>query len=80
MAVPEADLRQRERELQIPEFEDPGWTADTIERILRTDPVVQIDRIDEFAMPWFNYVFPGGEWHTLAIMDDVSWDYCDAPG
>ncbi len=74
-AVPAADLMQREHEM-ADRTEDAGWTADTIERILAQDPVVTIDRIDEFGIPWFDYVLTDKddpEEHSLAIMDDESW-------
>ena len=32
LCVPEGDRQQRERELQNPNADMPGWTADTIER------------------------------------------------
>jgi hypothetical protein len=55
-----------------------GWTAGTIERILRRDPVVTIDRIDEYGQPWFNYRLPGEDgrpqWHALALIEDESWE------
>lgn len=76
LAVPEADLRQRERELRE-RVNDAGWTADTIEHILAQDPVVVIARVDEDGAPWFDYELrrPDGEteFHSLAIMEDVSW-------
>ncbi len=53
------------------------WTATTIRAILRQDPVVTIDRIDEYGQPWFNYNLarPNGRVAelTLAVMDDESW-------
>jgi hypothetical protein len=79
LSVPEGDRRQREQELLNPEADMPGWTADTIERILRTDPVVRIDRIDEYGFPWFDYDFPNGERHAMTIMDDASWEFCEGP-
>jgi hypothetical protein len=46
-------------------------------RILRPDPVVTIDRIDEYGQPSFNYCLPGEDgrpqWHTLALIEDVTW-------
>jgi hypothetical protein len=79
LAVPAGDLAQREREI-AGKAELPGWTADTIERILRTDPVVTIDRICAYGHPWFDYTFRAAdgslEEHTLAILDDDSWEYC----
>jgi len=79
LAVPAGDLAQREREI-AEKAELPGWTADTIERILRTDPVVTIDRICDAGHPWFDYTFPTNDGtrdeHTLAILDDDSWEHC----
>jgi hypothetical protein len=51
LRVPEGDLIQREHERQSGEIEDPGWTADTIERILARDPIVTISTIDEHGIP-----------------------------
>jgi hypothetical protein len=51
VCVPESDLRQRELELRDG-VEMPGWTADTLERILALDPVVTIANFDEYEAPW----------------------------
>ena len=79
LAVPACDLAQREREIAA-HADMAGWTADTIERILRSDPVVTIARICEYGHPWFDYSFPTDdgdvEEHTLTILDDDSWEYC----
>jgi hypothetical protein len=76
LCVPAADLKQRERELRECAGY-AGWTADTIERILRQDPFVRIDRIDEYGQPWFNYTLVDrdgvAEEHTLVVIDDDSW-------
>ena len=77
LRVPEGDLIQREHELQSGEIEDPGWTADTIERILARDPIVTISTIDEYGIPWFEYAFSEHEIHSIAIMEDDSWEYAD---
>jgi len=77
LRVPEQDLEQRERELGD-DAEMPGYTADTIERIIAQDPVVTITRV-EHGLPWFEHELktPGGETehHHLAIIDDASWEY-----
>jgi len=77
VTVPEADLEQRERELRE-SAEDAGWTADTIERIIKQDPIVTISRIDEYGLPWFDYELRRedgtSEYHSLAIMEDDSWE------
>ena len=76
LCVPESDLRQRKREL-CDGVEMPGLTADTLERIIRLDPVVVIDRV-EYDMPWFDYEVVGDdgfiEYHSLGICDDESWE------
>jgi hypothetical protein len=76
LRVPESDLRQRERELRDG-VEMPGWTADTLERILATDPVVTIFEIAEYGAPWFEYELAAAdgsiEYHSLAITEDDSW-------
>jgi hypothetical protein len=76
--VPACDLAQREREIAT-NAEMAGWTADTIERIIASNPVVVIDRIDEYGAPWFDVVFDGSdgeEEHSLTILDDDSWEHC----
>jgi hypothetical protein len=78
LTVPQGDLEQREREIHENRA-DPGWTANTIERIIAQCPVVSIDRIDDDSGPWFDVDIEneGGEVeeHSLAIMDDDSWEY-----
>lgn len=75
--IPASAIRRREQELREG-VEDAGLTADTIERIIRQNPVVTVDRIDEYFQPWFNYwlkMDDGAiEEHTLAIADDESWE------
>jgi hypothetical protein len=78
LRVPEADLRQREQELRDG-TELAGLTADTIERIIAINPVVTIDKIDEYGCPWFRVelIADDGEieYHALTVMDDESWEY-----
>jgi hypothetical protein len=79
LAVPECDLAQRQREI-AENVEDAGWTADTIERIIAVEPVVTIDRIDEYGAPWFDIELQeadGIHHHFLTILDDDSWEFCD---
>ena len=77
LRVPNGDLRQRERERREG-IEDAGWTADTIERIIAQNPVVTIDRIDEYGLLWFDVrlLCDNGavEEHSIAIMEDESWE------
>lgn len=77
LCVPEADLEQRKQELQSG-AEMAGWTADTLERILSIDPLVTIDKVDEYGAPWFLYelVATDGtiEYHSLTIVDNESWE------
>jgi hypothetical protein len=74
--VPPGCLARRDRERREG-VEDAGWTADTIERILRQDPNVTVDRVDAYGHPWFNYNLAGddgtAEEHTLAITVDGWW-------
>ena len=74
-------MRQREAERRDGTVEQPGFTADTIERIIRQDPIVTVSRIDKYGLPWFDYdlVCDGGrtEEHSLAISDDDSWVYAE---
>lgn len=77
-AVPAGDIAQRDREKREG-LDDAGWTADTIERILAAQPVVTISSIDEYGSPWFEVELPteqgGIEQHSIAIMDDQSWEH-----
>lgn len=79
LAVPELDLLQQEREIREG-LDDAGWTADTLERILAQDPVVVISQVDEYGHPWFEYTlnddYGENEEHSIAIMDEVSWEHC----
>lgn len=78
LTVPSCDLAQRQRELAA-HAEMAGWTADTIERIIVTDGVVTIDRIDEYGAAWFEVELRCGdgiEHHSLMIVDDDSWERC----
>jgi hypothetical protein len=78
LAVPVRDLAQRERELATG-AQMPGWTADTIERIIASHPIVTIDRIDKYGAPWFDVELDGAdgvEHHSLTILDDDSWELC----
>jgi hypothetical protein len=78
LTVPQADLEQREHDIQVGRAE-AGWTANTIERIIAQCPVVSIDRIDEDSGPWFDVDIKTEtgevEEHTLAVTDDDSWEY-----
>ena len=63
--------------LRVPAGGFSRWTIVTIEAIIRQNPVVTIDRIDEYGHPWFSYnlVRPNGRIaeHWLAIVEDDSW-------
>jgi hypothetical protein len=78
LCVPKADLEQRVCEVRDG-AEMAGWTADTLERIIASDPVVFIERIDEYGCPWFKRELPSAdgdvEYHSLTITDDESWEY-----
>ena len=77
LSIPKSDLEQRARE-QRDGVELAGWTADTLERILKISPVVTIDRVDEFGAPWFDCKVETNngeiEFHSLTITDDESWE------
>lgn len=55
-----------------------GWTADPLERIIASDPIVTIDHVDEFGAPWFKreLIADDGtmEYHSLTITDNDSWE------
>jgi hypothetical protein len=76
LCVPESDLQQRERELREG-IEGAGLTANTLERIIKLDPVVIIDRV-EYELPMFDYEFVGDdgfiEYHTIGICEYESWE------
>lgn len=78
LRVPGADARQREQELRNG-AQLAGWTADTIERIIASNPIVIIDRVDEFGAPWFERELPASdseiEYHSLTITVDDSWEF-----
>lgn len=79
LSVPMCDLDQREREI-AENLVDAGWTANTIERIIQADPVVTINRVDEYCAPWFDVEITesdGVHYHSLTILDDDSWRYMD---
>ena len=77
LRVPESDVLTRQREI-ADRVEDAGRTADTIERILREDPVVVISEIDEHGNRWFEWTprapLFAGEVHSLTVIDDESWE------
>ena len=79
LTVPQCDLDRREREISAGNI-DPDSTATVIERIIATDPIVTIERIDDFGAPWFEVEFDeagGIHYHSLTILDDESWRLCD---
>ena len=73
--VPASDLAQRERE--ILDHVESGWTANTLERIIALNPIVTISHIDEHGDPWFEVQLVGEnneiEYHSLNITDNDSW-------
>jgi len=77
VGVPDGDGRQRGRELAA-KFPYAGWTADTLERLVRSNQVVVIDVIDDFGQAWFDFKVPSAdgslEEHSIAVMDDESWE------
>lgn len=80
--VPASDLKQREHEKAVG-AEMAGWTADTLERIIASNPNVVIDRVDEFGAPWFRreLIAEDGtiEYHSLTITDNDSWEFITSP-
>jgi len=59
----------------------PGWTADSIERIIAQTPVVSICRIGEDGCVWYEatIIGPAGteEYHTLIVGNDDTWEPID---
>jgi protein involved in polysaccharide export with SLBB domain len=82
LCVPIPDLRQREREIASG-TEMPGWTADTIERIIDQAPIVQVQRVDDDGCVWYEVelIGPAGdtEYHSLIIYADETWEHVTAP-
>lgn len=77
LRVPPEDIEQRKKEIAN-KVEDAGWTANTIELILAQTPIVEIDFIDEYGSPWYlSEVLVNGqkEQHTIAILEDDSWEH-----
>lgn len=79
LTVPQCDLEQRKREIAAGNV-DRDATATVIERIIDTDPIVTIERLDELGAAWFEVEFaePDGiHYHSLTILDDESWERLD---
>ena len=59
----------------------PGWTADSIERIIAQTPVVPVARIDDDGCVWYEatIIGPDGieEHHTLIVYNDDTWETID---
>lgn len=76
--MPQADLEQRVQEVGDGAVM-AGWSADTIERIIASDPVVVMDHIDEYGCPYFESQLSAAdgeiEFHTLSITDGDSWEF-----
>ena len=77
-SIPSADLEQRVSELQNG-AQMAGWTADSIERIIVSEPVVTIEEVDEFGAPWYSRTLISHdsveEHHWLTITHNDSWEY-----
>lgn len=77
LSVPDCDLRQREVEIAIG-ADMPGWTADTIERIIAQTPVVRVSRIDGNGCAWYDATVIGPDGteaiHSLIVYDDNTWE------
>ena len=80
LRVPDWDLQQREVEVATG-VESPGWTADSIERIIAQTPVVRVSRVDEYGSVWYEakIIGPDGteEYHELNIYSDDTWEIVD---
>jgi hypothetical protein len=77
LRVPASDLRQRENEIASG-AEMAGWTADSIERVIAQNPIVQVSHIDEYGCVWYKttIIGPDGteELHSLIVYDDDTWE------
>lgn len=77
MRVPGSDLQQRIDEVAR-HSKLPGHTANTIERIIAENPIVEIYQIDSFGYPWYKVSLASSngqiEEHTLMLYDDGTWE------
>jgi len=80
LTVPLSDLKQRAHELSVG-AEMAGSTADTLERIIASDPIIIIVHVDEYGAPWFRrkLVADDGtvEYHSLTVTDEDSWEFAN---
>ena len=76
LRVPQSDLQLRGTEIAT-SIEMPGWTADSIQRIIKQTPVVRISLIEDGCV-WYETTIlgPDGteEIHSLIIYDDDTWE------
>ncbi len=53
------------------------FTVRVLWRLIAKRTIVTINRIDEYAHPWFDYTFKNHrgrlEYHSLTVCDDDSW-------
>lgn len=76
LRVPEADLAQRAHEGPRAAGELLP-TATILEYLLRHNPIVIIDQIDDYHQPWFSaWVKTDTDiaYHSLAVMEDDCWE------
>ncbi len=75
--IPKSDIKDYEKNHPNLDMDDFS-TADILDKIIKNNPVVMIDNIDEYWIPWFNANIKTNweiQYHTLAIIDDDSWEY-----
>jgi hypothetical protein len=80
LCVPKSDLKQREHEISVG-AEEASSTADTLEEIIASNPIVTINHVDEFGAPWFKRELTADDgtihYHSLTITDDDSWEFVE---
>ena len=76
LRVPTPDLEQRARLISEGKAVDDS-TANIIERIIESTPVVEIESVHNDC-PWFEVALPHAngivEYHSIAVIDDDSWE------
>jgi len=80
VACPKADVAQMAVAMRRGN-PDAQFTVRILQRLADRRQVVCIDQIDEYGKPWFSYRFRNKrgrqEEHSLAVMDEASWEMFD---
>ena len=78
IAIPKPDLEQMAQRMREGK-PDAQATVRILQRLRDRKKILRIDHIDEYGYPWFDVEFRNkkGTWehHSLAVMDNASWDF-----